>query len=75
MAYWAEGDSGGSQSYEAAISSMWLMYRVGIFITKLLNDALDSVVVLCNHVLADRALEPHKSVSLVNGGQEAQTDR
>jgi hypothetical protein len=53
MTYRAEGNGSGCQPYQATVSCMWLMYRIGKVIAELIKNSLDPGVVLCGDELAD----------------------
>jgi len=56
-AYWAQGNGGGGQSDEAAISGVGLVDSVGVFVTELVHNLGYPVVVLCGECISDKAFE------------------
>jgi len=56
-AYWAQGNGGGGQANEAAISGVRLVDSVGVFVTELVHNLGYPVVVLCGECISDEAFE------------------
>jgi hypothetical protein len=56
-AHWTEGDSSGSQAYETSVAGVWLVYSIGELVAELVENGLDSGIVLAGNQLAYDALE------------------
>lgn len=63
--YWAEGDGGSGQAYQAAVAGMWVVDGICILVAELVEDGEDAVVVLGGHQLADDALKPGQQSKVI----------